>query len=73
MDREFWMELLEEAREIRRREADWAYIDMQTPRLRAALRYYVETGDFRTAARLAGLGVEEFLERAREAKIPLVL
>jgi PaREP6 domain containing protein len=46
---------------------------MQPPRLRAALRYYVETGDFRTAARLAGLGVEEFLERAREAKIPLVL
>lgn len=37
------------------------------------MRYYVETGDFRTAARLAGLGVEEFLERAREAKIPLVL
>jgi hypothetical protein len=28
VDREFWMELLEEAREIRRREADWAYIDM---------------------------------------------
>jgi hypothetical protein len=73
VDREFWMELFEEAREIRRREADWAYIDMQPPRLRAALRYYVETGDFRTAARLAGLGVEEFLERAREAKIPLVL
>ncbi|MCI4465124.1 MAG: hypothetical protein JHC22_04970 [Thermoproteus sp.] len=67
------MQLLEEAREIRRREADWAYIDMQQPRLRAALRYYVETGDFRAAAKLAGLGVEEFRERAREAKIPLVL
>ncbi|MGC8582949.1 MAG: hypothetical protein ACP5HD_07250 [Thermoproteus sp.] len=73
MEREFWLELLEEAREIRRREADWAYIERQPPRLRAALRYYVETGDFRTAARLAGLGVEEFLERAREARIPLVI
>ncbi|AEA12723.1 paREP6 [Thermoproteus uzoniensis 768-20] len=68
-----WIQLLEEAREIRRREADWAYIERLPPRLRAALRYYVKTGDFRTAARLAGLGVEEFLERAREARIPLVI
>ena len=69
---EFWLGLLEEAREIRRREADWKYIERQPPRLRSALKYYVETGDFRTAARLAGMGLEEFLERAREARIPLV-
>ncbi len=72
MDREFWLGLLEEAREIRRREANWKYIEGQPPRLRSALKYYVETGDFRTAARLAGMGLEEFLERAREAMIPLV-
>jgi len=36
------------------------------------LIYYIKTGDFRTAARLAGVGVEEFLEKAREAGIPLV-
>ncbi len=72
MDREFWLGLLEEAREIRRREADWKYIMGLPPRLRSALKYYVETGDFRTAAKLAGMGLEEFLDRAREARVPLV-
>lgn len=67
-----WLELLQEAREIRRREANWDFINKLPPRLRHALVYYVETGDFRTAAKLAGLGVEEFLEKAREVGIPLV-
>jgi hypothetical protein len=72
VEREFWLAFIEEAREIRRREANWGFINKLPPRLRHALVYYVETGDFRTAARLAGLGVEEFLEKAREAGIPLV-
>ncbi|MEM1890178.1 MAG: hypothetical protein QXN04_08565 [Pyrobaculum sp.] len=72
MDKEFWLAYIEEAREIRRREAEWDFIERQPARIKYALIYYIKTGDFRTAARLAGVGVEEFLEKAREAGIPLV-
>jgi hypothetical protein len=39
---EKWRRLEEEAREIRRREADWKFIEGLPPKLRAALKYYVE-------------------------------
>ena len=70
---ERWRRLEEEAREVRRREADWGFIEKQPPRLRAALKYYVETGDIRTAARLAGLALEEFRELLRRANVPVVV
>jgi hypothetical protein len=36
-----------------------------------ALKYYIETGDFRTAAKIAGMAVDEFLYIAKyEANIP---
>jgi hypothetical protein len=35
------------------------------------LEYYIETGDFRTAAKIAGMAVDEFLYIAKyEANIP---
>jgi len=64
--------LEEEAREIRRREADWGFIESQPPRLKAALKLYVETGDIRLSSALAGLSLEEFRELLRAAKIPVV-
>ncbi len=61
----------EELRRIRRERADWGFIHSLPPRLRTALLYYVETGDIRRAARLAGLSLEDFRELMRRAKIPL--
>jgi hypothetical protein len=69
---EKWRRLEEEARELRRREADWKFIEAQPPRLRAALKFYVETGDLYVASRIAGLSVEEFNELRKRARIPNV-
>ncbi|MFP3292637.1 MAG: hypothetical protein RXN90_09290 [Thermoproteus sp.] len=68
-----WEELEEEAREVRRRSADWAFIESLPPRLREALKYYVETGDIRRAARLAGMELEDFRELLRRANVPVVV
>ena len=62
-----------EARRIRSRMADWGFIERQPPRIREALRYYIEKGDIRLAARLAGLPIEEFRELLRRARIPVVV
>ncbi|MCC6004290.1 MAG: hypothetical protein LM590_08100 [Thermofilum sp.] len=70
---EKWRRLEEEAREIRRKQADWKFIDSQPPRLRAALRLYVEMGDIRLASKVAGMGVEEFRELLRRARVPVVV
>ncbi len=68
-----WREYEEEARRIRREMADWEFIESQPPRLREALRLYVETGDIRTCSRLAGMDVEDFRELLRRARIPVVV
>ena len=68
-----WEEEDREAREIRRREADWDFIRRQPPRLRMALELYVELGDLHLAARIAGMTVDEFNELRLKAKIPVVL
>jgi len=59
-----------EGREVRRRMADWEFINKQPPRIKAALIYYIEKGDLRMAQALSGLGIEEFRELLREARIP---
>ncbi len=68
-----WLELEREAREVRRRTADWDFIRRQPPRLRAALVYYIETGDIRTSAKLSGLELEDFRELLRRANVPVVV
>uniref|UniRef100_A0A7C5XNZ4 PaREP6 n=1 Tax=Ignisphaera aggregans TaxID=334771 RepID=A0A7C5XNZ4_9CREN len=68
-----WVERFREAREIRRRYANWEFIKSQPPRIRVALEYYIETGDFRTAAKIADMGVDEFVYMAKDlANIPTV-
>ncbi len=62
----------EEAREIRRRMADWGFIEKQPPRIREALKYYIEKGDMYVASRIAGLSLEEFNELRIKARIPNV-
>ena len=69
---EEWEELEEEAREMRKREADWDFIESQPPKLRAALKFYVETGDLYVASRIADMSVEEFNELRKRARIPNV-
>ncbi|NHW45086.1 MAG: hypothetical protein HA491_05075 [Candidatus Verstraetearchaeota archaeon] len=66
-----WIERFKEAREIRRKYANWEFIRSQPPKIRIALEYYVETGDFRTAARMADMAVDEFVNMAKDqANIP---
>ncbi|ACB39270.1 hypothetical protein [Pyrobaculum neutrophilum] len=66
------LKALEEARDLRRRHADWQFIESQPPKLRAALKYYVETGDIYVASRIAGMTVDEFNELRIRARIPSV-
>jgi len=67
-----WEEEDREAREIRRRSADWDFIRRQPPRIKLALLLYIETGDVYKAAKIAGLTVDEFNEIRMRAKIPSV-
>jgi len=60
-------------REVRRSRADWEFINRQPPRVRAALRLYVEMGDLRLAQRLSGMPLEGFYELLKKARIPIVI
>ncbi len=68
-----WAEEDEEARRIRRENADWDFIERQEERVRAALKFLVETGDLRTAAKLAGVSVGEMDRLRMKAGIPIVV
>jgi hypothetical protein len=68
-----WEREDEEFRELRRRSADWEFIERQPPHVRAALLYFIERGDRYVAARIAGLTVDEFDELRRRANIPVVV
>jgi hypothetical protein len=65
----WYVEREEEAREMRRREANWDFINSLPPRVRAAVVLFIETGDLRLSQRLSGLGLEEFIEVLREAGV----
>jgi len=64
------MRRFEEGREIRRREADWEFINKQPPRIKAALIYYIEKGDLYVASRIAGVSMEEMNDLRIRARIP---
>ncbi|MEM1547137.1 MAG: hypothetical protein QXP91_11870 [Candidatus Methanomethylicia archaeon] len=53
--------------------ADWDFIERQPPRIREALKYYIEVGDMRIACKLAGMDLEDFRYLLREAKIPVIV
>ncbi|MGC9086823.1 MAG: hypothetical protein ACP5IT_11575 [Thermoproteota archaeon] len=61
-----------EAREIRKKMANWDFINSLPPKLRAALVYYVEKGDLYVASRIAGITMEEMNELRIKAGIPNV-
>ncbi len=62
-----------EARELRRRSADWEFIEKQPEPIRAALKVLVESGDLWLAAKISGLPVDEFDEIRIKARIPVVV
>ena len=62
-----------EAREIRRKSADWDFINKQPEPIRSALIVLVETGDLKLACKLADLKLGDFNEIRLKAKIPIVL
>ncbi|MCC6049841.1 MAG: hypothetical protein LM580_03995 [Thermofilum sp.] len=70
---ESYEEFERDARELRRRSADWEFIERQPEPIRAALKVLVETGDLWLAAKVAGLPVDEFDEIRLKAKIPIVV
>ena len=57
-----WEEEDRELRGLRRRSADWRYIESLPPRVREAIELYIETGDLWLAAKLAGMSEDEFNE-----------
>ena len=65
-------EAFREARELRRRHADWDFIERLPPKLKTALLYYIETGDIYVASRIAGMTVAEFNELRIKARVPSV-
>lgn len=70
--REF-IEQEEEAFEIRKRVADWSFINNQPPKIKAALMFYIRTGDIRRACKIAEMSIEEFRELLRKANIPIIV
>jgi len=66
-------EELEWARELRRKEADWSYIESRPEPLRTALMLLVEVGDLKLASRLCSIPLDELNEERVKAKIPLVV
>ena len=67
-----WEREDEEFRELRRRSADWKFIEELEPRARLALLAYIETGDRYLAAKLAGLTLGEFDELRVKAGVVCV-
>jgi hypothetical protein len=61
-----YLRRLEEARELRRRSADWGYIESRPEPLRTALKLLVETGDLWYSSKLSGVPVDELNEEREE-------
>ena len=61
------------AREIRRKYADWNFIEKQPEPIKTALKILIETGDLWYAAKIAGVPLGKLNEIRRKAKIPLVV
>ncbi len=60
----------QEEREVRLAEVDWEGVGRLPPRVRAAIKLFIETGDLRLAQRLSGLDLEDFVETLRRVRVP---
>ena len=59
-----------EGAELRRRSADWAYIESRPEPLRTALKLLVETGDVKLISAVTGISPETLECERIEARIP---
>jgi len=66
---QWYIEREEEARKMRRENADWEFINSLPPRQRAAVLLFIELGALRLAQRISGLSLEEFIELLRRARV----
>jgi len=71
--RKKWEEEDREAREIRRKYADWSFIESQPEPIKSALKCFIELGDLYIASRIANMSVDEFNELRKKARIPVVV
>ena len=72
MSDKFYEEKEKWARELRRKEADWDFINSQPLRIKLALEFYIEDGDIYVASKIAEMSVNEFNELRIKANIPSV-
>ena len=63
----------EEARAIRRKHADWEFINKQPEPIKTALILLVESGDLKMASKLFSISLSKLNQMRLKAKIPLVL
>jgi len=68
-----WEEEDKEYRKIRIENADWNFIEKHEPKLKYALKYFVERGDLYVASRIAGVTIDKMNELRIKANIPLVV
>ena len=61
-----------EAYELRKKYANWDFINSQPPRIRDALKYYIRTGDIRETCMIFRLNIDEFRQIMRKANVPVV-
>jgi len=54
-------------------DVDWDAIERLPPKLRAAVKLFIETGDLYKAAKLAGMTLDEFNELRLRLRIPKVV
>jgi len=66
---QWYIEREEEARKMRRENADWEFINSLPPRQRAAVLLFIALGALRLAQRISGLPLEEFIELLRRAGV----
>ena len=64
---------LERARELRRRSADWSYIESRPEPLRTALKTLVETGDLKLVSQAFSIPLDVLNEERIKARIQLTL
>ena len=70
--KEKWERIEREDAEIRRKMADWEFINKQRPHIRSALIFYINTGDIRRACKMARMHIEDFRNLLKKAKIPVI-
>lgn len=52
---------------------DWDAVEKPPPKLKAAVKLFIKTGDLRLSQRLSGLDLEDLVELLRRLKVPVFI